>query len=234
MRRLRARVGSTRAMTLLEVMVSVAILAMISLLMYGAFDGLTKSKKGLGRVSQRYREGRSAIRRISNEVSSAYLSMHQPIMPALMVRITTFVGTNNTPADRLDFTSFSHRRVVRDAHESDQNELSYFGSPDPEVDGKVDIARREQALIDMIPGRGGTVNVLVENIDLFDLKYLDPMSGNWQERWDSTQATGQLGRLPLQVKITLVLRDGPGGKTIPFVARIPISIQSPLTFAVPR
>mgnify|MGYP003808840339 CR=1 FL=1 len=221
-------------MTLLEVLVSVAILAMVSVLVYGAFDGLTRGKQGISRINQRYREGRSGIRRICAELSSAFLSMHAPINAALSVRTTVFIGTNGTPADRVDFASFSHIRVSRDAHESDQNELSYFGSPDPDVSGKQDLARREQANIDLEPKRGGSVNLLVEDIDLFDLKYLDPASGTWSETWDTTQATGQYGRLPLQVKLTLVLRNGPGGKNVPLMARVPIAMQTPLNFAIPK
>lgn len=223
-----------RGLTLLEVLVSIAILAMVSVLIYGAFDGMSRAKKGVGHLNQRYREGRLAIRRMSWELSSAFLSMHQPLNQNLIVRQTLFKGTNSSPADRVDFNSFSHRRMMGDSHESDQNELSYFGSPDPKVSGKVDLARREQTILDLEPDRGGTVQVLAENIDLFDVKYLDPLTGMWQERWDSSQATDQPGRLPLQVKISLVLRDGPAGRTIPLVARVPLSVQSPLTFALPQ
>lgn len=224
----------SRALTLLEVLVSISILAMVSVLIYGAFDGMSRARTGIGRINQRYREGRLAIRRISAEVSSAFLSAHQPLNQALAVRSTVFIGTNGTPADRLDFTSFSHVRFQRDTHESDQNELSYFGSQDPDVSGKTDLARRESATIDLEPTRGGQVLVLAEDIDLFDLHYLDAVTGMWQERWDSTQAMDQLGRLPLQVKVTLVLRNGPAGKNVPLVARIPIAIQTPLTFAIPQ
>ena len=223
-----------RGLTLLEILVAIAILAMVSVLIYGAFDGMTRGKKGVGRVNQRYREGRLAIRRLAREIPSAFLSAHQPLNQSLIVRETLFVGENSTPADRLDFTSFSHRRFLRDTHESDQNELSFFGSRDPDASGKTDLARREQNYIDLEADRGGTVQVLAENIDLFDLEYLDPMTGLWQEQWDSTSTTGQLGRLPLQVKVTLVLRDGPANGTLPFVARIPLAMQSPLSFAIPR
>lgn len=228
-----ARSGA-RAITLLEVLVAVAILAMVSVLIYGAFDGMARAKTGVGRVNQRYREGRLALRRIASEVSSAFLSGHQPINLSLAVRHTAFIGMNSSPADRLDFTSFSHRRVTADSHESDQNELSYFGSPDPSRSSKTDLARRESALIDIDPGRGGQVLVLAEDIDLFDLQYLDPVSGMWTERWDSTQAMDQFGRMPLQVKVTLVLRNGPGGANVPLVARIPLAMQTPLVFAIPR
>jgi len=222
-----------RGLSLLEVMVALGILAMVSVLIYGAFDGMTRGRKGLVRVGDRYHEGRNAIARISRELSSAFLSMHQPILPQLSVRQTIFSAQNSSPADRLDFTSFSHRRVTKDAHESDQNEISYFGSPDPQVPGKVDLARREAPIIDLEPDRGGRVNVLAEDIDLFDLRFLDPMSGLWVETWDTTQAiTGQPNRLPLQVKVTLVLKGGPGGKTVPFVTKIPVAMPSPLSFAV--
>lgn len=225
----------TRGLTLLEVMVALGILAMVSVLIYGAFDGMTRGKKGLIRVGDRYHEGRNAMARLSREISGAFLSLHQPLVPQLSVRQTIFSGTNGSPADRLDFTSFSHRRVTKDAHESDQNEISYFGSPDPEVSGKIDLARREAVIIDLEPERGGRVNVLAEDIDLFDLRYLDPMSGLWVETWDTTQAiTGQPNRLPLQVKVTLVLKGGAGGKTVPFVTKIPVAMQSPLSFAAPR
>jgi general secretion pathway protein J len=215
-------------------MVSVGILALVSLLIYGAFDGMSKARKGVGRVSERYRQGRAAIRRISNELGAAFLTLHQPINMSLIVRNTCLVGTTGSPADRLDFTSFSHRRLARDSHESDQNELSYFGSQDPDVGGKTDLARREQPIIDIDPRKGGSVAVMAEDIDLFDLRYLDPTTGMWQETWDTTQATGQLNRLPLQVKVTLVLRNGPGGANVPFVARVPLAIGTPLTFAIPR
>lgn len=223
-----------RALTLLEVLVSIAVLSMISVLIYGAVNGMARAKRGIGEANQRYREGRLAIRRLARELGSAYLSAHQPLNQSLQVRETLFVGENSTPADRLDFTSFSYRRIHRDSHESDQCEISYFGSTDPDVSGKVDLARREQAGVDMEADRGGAVQVLAEKIDLFDLEYLDPISGMWQEKWDSTSSTGQLSRLPVQVKVTLVLLDGPGGKTLPFVARIPVMIQNPLSFAIPQ
>jgi general secretion pathway protein J len=160
--------------------------------------------------------------------------MHQPATEQQIRRLTIFAGSNGSPADRVDFTSFSHRRLVRDSHESDQNELSYFGSPDPNVSGKTDLARRESPLIDLEPKRGGEVNVLVEDIELFDVKYLDPTTGLWTDTWDSSQATGQPGRLPLQIKIMLVVKGGADGKPITFSTKVPMPMQTPLNFALPR
>ena len=104
----------------------------------------------------------------------------------------------------------------------------------PAVPGKTDLCRREQSIIDFDANKGGSVYVIAEDIDLFDLKYLDPQSGMWVDSWDSTQAIGQPGRLPLQARITLVLRGGPGGKTISFEEKVPLSFQQPISFAIPR
>jgi general secretion pathway protein J len=226
------RTRRQRGLTLLEVLVSIAILSMVSLLSYGAFDGLSKSKQGLSRVNERHHEGRAAMRRIAHELSAAYLSLHQPMSPALITSRTAFMARDSTPVDRLDMTTFSHRRVVANSRESDQNELSYFGSVDPKVPGKTDLARREQDIIDYDPQRGGVVQVMVENIELFDLKFLDPVSGLWTDSWDSTNAAAQYNRLPSQVRMTLVLRGQPGTRSIKLEQKVVIPMQSPLMFAL--
>jgi len=212
----------------------VAILAMVSVLIYGAFDGMSRGKKNLGRANDRYHQGRAALGRIAMELSSAFLSQHQPLTVQQNRRLTVFAGTSSSPADRIDFTSFSHRRLNRDAHESDQSEISYFGSPDPNVSGKLDLARRESPLIDLEPKRGGEVNVLAEDIDRFDVQYLDPTTGLWTDTWDTTQATGQPNRLPFQVKLTLVLKNGEHGNPITFVTKVALPMQGALNFAVAR
>jgi general secretion pathway protein J len=198
---------------------------------------MRRSREGVDRISSRYREGRLAMARISRELQSAYLSVHEPIDESLKVVATSFVGEPGSPAARLDFNSFSHRRLRADARESDQVEISYFGSEDPDEGGVVDLARRV-APPDLEPRRGGKVEVLATDIDLFDLKYLDPLTGQWREEWDSTSVVGEKGRMPAQVKITLVLNgaarsrsDSSRGK-IRLVSKIPILIQDSLNFAL--
>ena len=40
------------------------------------------------------------------------------------------------------------------------------------------------------PAKGGRVEVLCTDIELFELEYLDPQTGSWVETWDTTQAAG--------------------------------------------
>jgi general secretion pathway protein J len=138
----------------------------------------------------------------------------------------------------VDVTSYSHRRYDKDAKESYQAESSKFGSPNPDGSGQIDLARRISARLDLEPAHGGKVEVLATNIDVFELNYLDPTTGLWTDKWDSTQALGQHNQLPLQMKILLVLRDGirdsidRSRQPLRFITKVSLALRDPLTFGV--
>ncbi|MBK8994242.1 MAG: prepilin-type N-terminal cleavage/methylation domain-containing protein [Myxococcales bacterium] len=226
-----------RGFTLVELLVAIVVLSMISVLIYSAFAGMRRSREGIQRMGDRYREGRLAMARLTRELQSAYVSSHVPIDQSIIVVKTAFIGTRGTPADRVDFASFASVRTDRDSHESDQAEISYFGEADDKKQGTTNLVRRVSTRPDLKPERGGRIEILATDIDLFDLEYLDPLTGQWTETWDTSQATGQLGRLPYQVRIILVLNEGRraaegrGREPIRFVSKITIPVQKALTFA---
>jgi general secretion pathway protein J len=226
-----------RGFTLIELLVAIGVLTMVSTLIYGAFSGMRLSKEGIQRVSDRHREGRLALARIARELQGAYISKHGPLDTSLTVQTTAFIGKRGTPADRVDFVSFANRRLDRDSADTDQAEIAYFGSRDPARPGVVDLVRRVSTTLDTEPESGGRVEVLATDIDLFNLEYLDPQTGEWVETWDTTQAIGQPDRLPLQVRILLVLNGGrrrgagQAQDTIELLTKVPLRMQAPLTFA---
>ncbi len=219
-------------MSLLEVLVSLAVLAMISLLIYGAFDSLNRGKRAEATRTDRARQGRESVLRMTREFAAAYLSMHIPYVTALITGKAVFIGRPGATFDRVDFASFSHRRIDRDAKESDQCEIGYFVVSDPENSEKKDLVRREQTPIDLDPERGGVINVLAEDIEALNFRYLDSMTGMWVERWDTTQMSGQPNRLPLQVRITLVMKGVTNAPSTTYTTKTPIFIQQPLSFGI--
>ena len=227
-----------RGFTLLEVLIAVAIMTMISTLIFTAFSSLKRSKEGIRRVSDRYREGRMALARISRELESAYISKHLPINLNIAASKTQFIGERGAPSDRVDFNAFVNRRMDRDIAESDQAEVSYFGMESPNEDGVFDLVRRINPKLDLEPALGGVGQVLARDIDLFQLRYLDPLTGEWVEEWNSTEALGQLDRLPFQVHVTLILNGGgrlteeSSQSTVTFETKVPLPMQAPLTFAI--
>jgi general secretion pathway protein J len=221
-------------MTLIEVMVSIAILAMVAVLIHGVIDSLTRGRKAEAMRADRAHQAREAVERMLRDLSASYLSLHVPAVTALVTSKTAFVGRNSTPYDRVDFTAFAHRRTERDSHESDQAEVGYFVVADPAVTDKMDLVRREQTPIDLEPLKGGIVDVVAENVLEFDVRYLDPMTSQWVDTWDSTQVSGQPNRLPFEVSVRLVLKGVGGGSDYSYEAKAFLPIQQPLSFGIPR
>lgn len=223
-----ARRASARGLTLIEVMIAVAVLTMISVLVYGAFSTITRGKQAASAIAERYRVGRMAMTRMARELSMAFISAHNAASPVLMTRVTAFTGKSS----RVDFDAFAHRRLQKDAHESDQCELSFFTVTNAKESNRIDLVRREQVIIDDQHGKGGVVQVLADDVDTFQLRYLDPTTGMWTESWDTTSIAGQPNRLPLQVEIYLVLKAGPNAEPIRLRTKTKLDMLLPLSFAL--
>jgi general secretion pathway protein J len=221
-----------RGMTMIEVIVAVGVLAMVAVLMHGVIDSLSRGKKGEAMRVDRVHQARMAMERIVRDLSSAYLSMHVPANTALITQKTAFVSKSSS--HRIDFTAFAHVRTDRDAHESDQAEVGYFLAKNPDVPDTRDLVRREQTPIDFDPLKGGIVNVVAEDVDTFELRFLDPMTGMWVDSWDTTQVSGQPNRLPLEVEVKLVLNGIGGGAPYSYVTKLFLPIQQPLSFGIPQ
>ncbi|NOY92961.1 MAG: general secretion pathway protein GspJ [Deltaproteobacteria bacterium] len=195
--------------TLMEAMIAITILTMVTTLVWGGFSQTARNKARVEADLGRMQEVRITLNRMVRELGQAYVSAQRNPNTILRTTVTAFIGLDHGDRDRIDFTSFSHRRLRRDAHESDQCELSYFVADDPDPDnrGQRVLARREQNRIDDDPQRGGHVQILAHDVVGFELEYLDPASGEWLRSWDTTQAAQQPNRLPSQVKILLTMRD---------------------------
>jgi general secretion pathway protein J len=221
----RARQG----MTLVEAMVAITILSIVTTLVYGGLSQTMRNKARVEAQLDRSHVIRIAMERMTRELSQAFVSVHVNPSPQRQAMLTCFHGYRHGRGSRIDFTSFSHRRLYRDAHESDQNELSYFLARHPEhVDQRV-LARREQRRIDAEPDRGGQITIMIEDVAEFELEYFDSVSLDWIDAWDAAPNGTHANRLPAQVRIRL---EVPGvvdpRRTQRFVTRAAI----PITYAL--
>jgi len=218
-----------RGFTLLEVILAVAVLAVVGTMVYGGFSQTALNKARVEEDVDHSRIVHMALERMARELTMAFVSTHAN--PSLDLRVveTAFIGKNNGKDDRVDFTSFSHRRLYRNARESDQNEISYFVTQHPDDRDVQVLARREQNRIDEDPRRGGKSQILVENIEEFNLEYFDPLLSDWVQTWDTEDVLAQPNRLPTQIRILLSVKDPRRrGETQTFGTRVTI----PLTYAL--
>ena len=225
--------GRQAGVSLIEVLISMAIMGILMTLVYGGFVQTANNKRRVEQRLDRNHEVTMGIDRIARELSMAFVSAQINADPTLQAMLTAFVVSEKGNSSRIDFTSFSHMRLYRDAHESDENELSYFVADHPDDPSRKVLARREQRRIDDKPLEGGEVQILIEDVEEFHIEVLDPQTLEWTGTWDTTQAAMQPNRLPLQVRFTLTVPDWQGsGRDQTFGTRVNLPIQYALNFAI--
>jgi general secretion pathway protein J len=230
-----ARAQRQSGITLIEMLVAMAILAIVATLMYTGFTQTSKNKARVEAELERNHEVRMGVERMARELSMAFMSAQLNPDLSLQVVKTGFIGKEVGGGSRVDFTSFSHKRLYRDAHESDQNELSYFLADDPDDSSLKVLARREQARIDDNFEKGGRTQIMIRNVTGFELSFLEPVTGEWVSTWDSTQAAMQFNRLPTQVRIKVTLPPAGGhGEDLVFSTRSELMMQYALNHATYR
>jgi len=218
----------------LEVMVAGVLLATITTIIYGSFSQSFRVRKHAEEFYDHYRDVRLAMHRMAKEISMAYLSKHHNQQEPTTA--SCFKGEDN----QLQFTSFAHLRLRRDADESDQSEIGYFIDTVESVKGgKVSaLMRREDPTIDEDPLKGGTVNVLAENVSSITFEYWDATKeiGDeaWVDEWDACQEGNTVGErfplLPERVRITLEIPSIKGDRKETFVVETEIMVREALDF----
>jgi general secretion pathway protein J len=198
-----------RGFTLMEVMVAVAITALMGTIVTMAFQTGFRAKEVVEGEAEHYRMVRIALNRMAREIGSAFVSdRYDPKRYRDQNdRPTNFIGER----DRLLFTTFAHQRLYTDSKESDQAVVEYFveSSHEKGARDRQDVMRRENPNIGERMERGGTTDVLFEGVKKLEFEYWDSERKEWNTEWD-TRRTEHKSFLPTRVRITLVALDENG------------------------
>ncbi|AKF80806.1 general secretion pathway protein J [Myxococcus fulvus 124B02] len=198
-----------RGFTLMEVMVAVAITALMGTVVAMAFQTGLTAKETVEADADRYRQLRVAMNRMSREIGSAYVSDRFDLkrFRDQQDRPSNFVGES----DRLLFTTFAHQRLYTDVKESDQAVVEYFvdASDDKTARGRQDLKRRVNPNVDDRMDRGGTTDVLLEGVKKLEFEYWNSERKEWDDEWD-TRRPEQKSILPTRVRVTVTAVDETG------------------------
>jgi general secretion pathway protein J len=198
--------------TIVEVLVALAILAMMVVAVYSSFDGTITGMERAEKMQERYMMVRTALNTMSNDMSMAYLSFNRPQDETR--HFTLFEGRNNFDADSVTFSTFAHLRMRKDANESDQSLVQYFIEDDPEDGSRKHLYRREsRRLTGDLPEKLGDyfpAYVLCEDVASLEFEYWDVQKDDWVEEWQTMVNDAQPDRLPQRVKIKLGIIDHTG------------------------
>jgi general secretion pathway protein J len=145
---------SRRGLTLMEVTLAIAILAIMATLTWGSLARAFDAYETVTDIDRRYHNVRVAMNRMSKELSMAFLTSVRRHKGQERMEDTIFQGKSGSPFFELHFTAFAHDMLRADAKESDQCEIGYYGDRDPDDSSVYNLMRREDPRIDQDPGQG--------------------------------------------------------------------------------
>ena len=224
----RRRAGQA-GMTLLEIMIAIAILAVMMSLAWKTIANTSESKKVFERYEERNHELRMALGQIVRDFEAIYLSRNEDAS-AVNPR-TMLIAKSSFRLPDVRFSTLGHRVLWADANESDQTVIQYLSHDDPEHSGVVDWIRREQRRPsnELPSSEPADYDVLVHDVVAAKLEFFNWKTTEWQDTWDTTQVDGQKGFLPSRVRITLTTKT-PDGKDYKVMTEAKVWMQETLNF----
>jgi general secretion pathway protein J len=219
-----------RGFTLIEVMVAVAILAIVTTLTWTSFKQTIATKSAIEGQAGRYRTVRLALDRMARELSMAYVSQNEDVLQ--QERRTRFVGKPHGDVDEVTFSYFGHQRLYQDANECDTALVSYYASRDRNDSRKTNLIRRETRRLSnlRIEEQAGEADIVCDDVVKLKLQYWDERNKEWREDWATTSGAAQVDRLPGKIRITLTVHDERGVE-VPFQTQVKVAMSEPLSNA---
>jgi len=194
--------------TLIEVMLAVAILAIMTTLMWSAFSQASRNKKRVEAAQERTHTVRTALLRMAREIEMTFLSESNE--PDATLPRTQFIAAGRPDVDELWLTAFAHQRLRGGSAEGDTSIIGYFGARDPDDRRILNLMRREsRRLVSRDPREvPGETYIVCPDIVRLKLSYYDYRKKEWRDEWNSNLAGWSF--LPSHVHIALTVLSAEG------------------------
>jgi prepilin-type N-terminal cleavage/methylation domain-containing protein len=200
-----------KAFTLLEVIISVALMAIILASAYACFDAGLRGKRMVEPRVEVFQNARVAMALLTADLRNA----------CPLSKDFDFLGMSRTigqmPADNLDFAT--HNYTPTDERQADFCETSYFIDGDPET-GHLALFRRRNPIIAPDPLSGGSREEIATGLLGARFEYFDGL--DWYTTWGDEKGKQQtsnkdqpnMSGMPEAVRITLWFDSDPKAKNL--------------------
>jgi prepilin-type N-terminal cleavage/methylation domain-containing protein len=220
--------GATRptaqfAFTLIEVIISVVLMAIILGSAYACFDAGIRGKKMIEPRVEVFQNARVAMALITADLRDA----------CPLSKDFDFLGTHRTisgmPVDNLDFAT--HNYTPTEERQADFCETSYYLNQDP-TNGTFTLFRRRNPIIAPDPLSGGSQEEIATGLLGAQFEYFDGL--DWYDAWGDLKGKKQtsnkdqpnMSGMPAAVRITLWFDPDPQAKSVSGQTRT----NPPMTF----
>jgi len=195
----RVQGSSSGGFTLVEVMASVAILALVAAVTFTIVFGAVKRSGFIDRDLQLRTEAASIVALVAEDIRGAYVKKGAA---------PWFRGEDgflmDIPTDRVMLLSSSVLPFSPEITSGSFGEVEYYVSSGEKE--QVVLVRREQAPASAPYDEGGEAWEVTRRLAFFDLSYSD--GEEWYDEWDASSGVGPGdGKLPRKVRIKLSLKE---------------------------
>ena len=185
--------------TLVEILIAIFILSLVMATVYVSYTGILKTSRQLGEEGDIYKMARTALERITRDLSSLQMSEGAYTLSAEKNK------TGNRQFHAIYFWSASHLAFSETESEGRPAAIGYFVRED---DGGKSFALWRSDVPGIKPDEIKQPEegfVICKNIEAFGLTFYDAAGGE-NDLWDSSVSGGiHQGKAPASVKIELFL-----------------------------
>jgi prepilin-type N-terminal cleavage/methylation domain-containing protein len=189
--------------TLMELMLSLSLCALIMVILYGSFHAVAVSKLHAESRLNADEQGRTLMWMMCRELRGAVFT---PLIPSHVLLVGQAVKQGGMPLDTIMFATLDpgHRRALDGL--GAEEVITYTSVPNPKHRGWFMLTRAERSgLIQTASPPLPPPTVLANNVLSVHFRYFNGFQ--WLESWDSTSApAGQA--LPQAISIELVMASG--------------------------
>ena len=200
----------SRGFTLLEVLLAMAILAVIMTVVYTSFSTAGKNVEQAETIRDENDIARILMARLSDDIANAYIypstnpQASLTIFYGKMEEVEGGPGNEKIRHDSISFTTLTHWRKPG-SKETELWEVGYFFKEKPDGKGSVLFRREKRELSKEVPAlEGGDEYEITDRVESLQLKYSNDGSTWTDNGWDSRS----LLRVPKMVEIALTLDTG--------------------------
>ena len=206
-----------KAFTLIEILIALAILAILSTVIYGAISQSHALSTRLEAMSESYQTLRQLFQMMQDDLSTAYYSESAGTN---LTSAPVFIGSSldlkaslSSSEPLLRFTTLGHRRWQSNSPETDLGLVEYEVRRDPATNLLTVFHKEETNLLSTTEASTEEYE-LAEGLKEFSVRFFD--GTDWADTWDSTEKKD----VPQAVEVKFVIPIENEDRTFSFIARI--------------